>query len=107
MIGSLHRAEDLGIIRSTNHVRIRGAFDERGWDGDEPGEDYPVEDQRMFEEFVYRASTQDVIGQANEAELLGLAADNSTRHGTCGTTERPESLDIDVLITDTHIRSDL
>jgi Zn-dependent peptidase ImmA (M78 family)/DNA-binding XRE family transcriptional regulator len=76
MTGWLHRAEELGIVTSATHDRLRAAFDDRGWDEDEPGGDYPTEQPTLFEELVYRAFSQDVVGESKAAELLGLSPDD-------------------------------
>lgn len=82
MTSWLHRAEELGIINRATYENIREFFNDRGWNEDEPGEDYPAEQPALFEELVYRAFSQDVIGESKAAELLGLSPDEFYRQRT-------------------------
>jgi Zn-dependent peptidase ImmA (M78 family)/DNA-binding XRE family transcriptional regulator len=74
MAGWLHRAEDVGVITSGTYRRIRETFRDNGWLEDEPGEDLPKEQPTLFREFIFRAFSQDVLGEAKAAELLGISS---------------------------------
>jgi len=71
MSGWLHRAQDLGIIPDHAYRRLRREFKARGWLKKEPFGDYPGEQPRVFEQLVYRALAEELIGESNAAELLG------------------------------------
>lgn len=73
MIAWILRAFDLGIINRNNKSRLWDHFESNGWTKKEPGEQYPLEKPRGFEQLVYRALAEDVIGESKAAELLGLS----------------------------------
>jgi Zn-dependent peptidase ImmA (M78 family)/DNA-binding XRE family transcriptional regulator len=68
----MHRAKDLGILPDVHYVAMRKYFSKRGWHKTEPGEPYPQERPQLFEQLVYRALGQDLIGESKAAELLCL-----------------------------------
>ncbi|WP_435105527.1 helix-turn-helix domain-containing protein [Arhodomonas sp. AD133] len=71
MAGWLHRARNLGIIPDQAYKRLRQEFKARGWLKKEPFGDYPGEQPRVFEQLVYRALAEDLIGESKAAELMG------------------------------------
>ncbi|MDO3387513.1 transcriptional regulator, partial [Gilvimarinus sp. SDUM040013] len=46
-------------------------FSKRGWRKNEPGIPYPAETTWLFPRLVYRAFSEDYIGESKAAELLG------------------------------------
>ena len=49
----LHRALDNGVIAKTTHAALRRMMVGNGWDKTEPGDQYPPETPRLFEQTVY------------------------------------------------------
>ncbi|WP_370305487.1 helix-turn-helix domain-containing protein [Sinimarinibacterium flocculans] len=72
MNGWLHRAQDLRIINSTVAGKLWGLFRARGWRDKEPDPQYPKETAHRFEQLVFRALAEDLIGESRAAELLGV-----------------------------------
>lgn len=72
----------IGVISSSTYDDLRGNFNRRGWNEDEPGEDDPTEEPSLFEELVYRAFSQEIIGESKAAELLGTSPDHFYRERT-------------------------
>ena len=68
----MHRAKDLGILPEARYVEMRKFFSKQDWNKMEPGEQYPPEYPQLFEQLVYRALGQDLIGESKAAELLRL-----------------------------------
>ncbi len=68
----MHRAKDLGILPETRYVEMRKYFSKQDWSKTEPGKQYPPEFPQLFEQLVYRALGQDLIGESKAAELLRL-----------------------------------
>jgi Zn-dependent peptidase ImmA (M78 family) len=68
----MHRAKDLGILPASRYVEMRKFFNAHGWHKTEPGEQYAQEHPQLFEQLVYRALGQDLIGESKAAELLRL-----------------------------------
>lgn len=73
MQASIFRARDAGIISAAVHERLFKAFSARGWRKKEPGEVFPAETTILFEQLVYRALGQGLIGESKAAELLGTS----------------------------------
>lgn len=73
----VYRCKDLGIISQKEFTRQFQVFTERGWRAapfEEPGRMEPeLEEPRRFERLCYRALTENVIGEARAAELLGIS----------------------------------
>ncbi len=73
----IYRCKDLGIIGQKEFARQFQVFTERGWRAppfEEPGRMEPeLEEPRRFERLCYRALTENVIGEARAAELLGIS----------------------------------
>ena len=68
-----YRAFDLGIITRQTLRKIWCLFRENGWKEKEPGAQYPKERPNLFEQTVYRALAEDLIGESKAAELLGMS----------------------------------
>jgi len=73
MLGWVHRAFDLGIISKKANQSIRRLFRNNGWNLNEPGENYPIEEPNLFEQTVYRALAEELIGESKAADLLGMS----------------------------------
>ena len=72
MIAWILRAYDLGILNKANKSRLWDHFEANNWIKTEPGEEYRPEKPRGFEQLVYHALAEDLIGESKAAELLGL-----------------------------------
>lgn len=72
MQGCLYRAADLGIIPENVRQRLFMVFASQGWRKQEPGEPYRPEATRLFQQLVYRALGEGIIGESKAAELLGI-----------------------------------
>jgi Zn-dependent peptidase ImmA (M78 family) len=82
MAGWLQRAQELDVISDSTYEDLRRQFDHRGWDENEPGDDYPSQEPSLFEELIYRAYSQDIIGESKAAELLGTSSGEFYRRRT-------------------------
>jgi len=71
--GWSYRARDLGIISKAAHQRFWRVLVSKGWNKTEPGDPYPSEKPRLFEQTVYRALSEDLISESKAAELLSLS----------------------------------
>jgi Zn-dependent peptidase ImmA (M78 family) len=82
MQGWMHRAKDLGILSDSHYIRMVRFFSAHGWRKKEPGEDYPQEQPKLFEQLVFRALAEDLVSESKAAELLrmSLAAFRSRRN---------------------------
>jgi Zn-dependent peptidase ImmA (M78 family)/transcriptional regulator with XRE-family HTH domain len=67
------RAYDLGIINRDTKKKLWDHFEANDWKQTEPGKKYPLEQPRGFEQLVYRALGEELIGESKAAELLGLS----------------------------------
>lgn len=71
-----YRCKDLGIINQSVFARMFKLFADRGWRAPPYKEpetlDPALEEPKRFERLCYRALTENVIGEARAAELLGL-----------------------------------
>lgn len=76
MNGWIYRAQDLGVLNRAAARRHWDFFAQQGegrtWRELEPGEPYPKETPRRFEQLVYRALAEDLIGESKAAELMGM-----------------------------------
>lgn len=72
MRGLIIRAKSLEIINQYYFSDIMKIFSKQGWNKKEPGESYPQETSRIFEQFVFRALAEDCISESKAAELLSL-----------------------------------
>lgn len=73
MAGWMLRARDLEILPRPKANELWKFFVSNGWDKREPGEQFPRETPRGFEQLIYRALAEDLIGESKAAELLGLS----------------------------------
>ncbi len=73
MQGIFYRAYDLGIITSNHLLSLQKLFAKQGWKKCEPGLAYPSESTQLFTQRVLRAYSEEVIGEAKAAELLGIS----------------------------------
>ncbi|KQN53781.1 ImmA/IrrE family metallo-endopeptidase [Erwinia sp. E602] len=73
MAACLYRLLSLGIISPALHKKLVIHFARQGWRSTEPGTPYPQENTFLFQQLVYRALGEDIIGEAKAAELLGLS----------------------------------
>lgn len=87
--GWIHRALDNGVIAKTTHAALRRMMVSNGWDKTEPGDKYPPETPRLFEQTVYRALGERWISESKAAELL------STTVRDLGTFRRMELVNAD------------
>jgi Zn-dependent peptidase ImmA (M78 family)/DNA-binding XRE family transcriptional regulator len=78
--GWSYRALDLGIIAKTTHSAFWRMLVAHGWDEREPGEQYPSETPRLFEQTVYRALSEDLISESKAAELLSTSVRDLAAH---------------------------
>jgi len=73
MQGWIDRAKDLGILPKQHVGKVYGYFRKQGWMETEPGQCYPVETTRLFEQLVYRALAEDMVSESKAAELLNMS----------------------------------
>ena len=67
----LYRARDCGVLDQRKVGQMFGTFRKQGWNVREPGGDYPREEPCRFQQTVYRAMAEDIIGESKAIELLG------------------------------------
>lgn len=72
MNGWLHRDQDLQIVNSSTVRKLWAFFRGHGWRIKGPGDQYPRECARRFNQLVYRALGEELIGESRAAELLGI-----------------------------------
>jgi Zn-dependent peptidase ImmA (M78 family)/DNA-binding XRE family transcriptional regulator len=72
MQGWIHRAKDLGILAESRYNQVMQFFRTRGWHRNEPCEDLPREEPRLFQRLVFHALAEDLISESKAAELLRL-----------------------------------
>ncbi|CAM3920071.1 hypothetical protein CCOS865_00927 [Pseudomonas reidholzensis] len=72
MQGCLYRAGDLGIVAQNVRERLFMVFVKQGWRKQEPGQPYRQETTRLFQQLVYRALGEGIVGESKAAELLGM-----------------------------------
>lgn len=68
-----YRAFDNGILSKTHMQAVWRHFRTRGWKEREPDPLYPRERARLFNQLVYHALAEDMIGESKAAELLGMS----------------------------------
>ncbi|MGU4077909.1 helix-turn-helix domain-containing protein [Pseudomonas aeruginosa] len=73
MQSCLYRAADAGIIPADVRQRLFMVFSTQGWRKQEPGEPYRPENTLLFQQLVYRALGEGIIGDSKAAELLGIS----------------------------------
>jgi Zn-dependent peptidase ImmA (M78 family)/DNA-binding XRE family transcriptional regulator len=81
----IYRCCDLGILNQTATKELWRIFRSRGWHKQEPGEIYPKEATRLFEQRVYHALAEALIGESKAGELLGITPQQlqRCRHMEC------------------------
>ena len=72
MQSCLYRAADLSIIPQSVRERLFMVFVKQGWRKQEPGQPYRQETTLLFQQLVYRALGEGIIGESKAAELLGI-----------------------------------
>jgi Zn-dependent peptidase ImmA (M78 family)/DNA-binding XRE family transcriptional regulator len=72
MQACLYRAADLGIITESLREKLFVMFSKQGWRKKEPGDSYPGEETVLFQQLVYRALGEHIVGESKAAELLGV-----------------------------------
>ncbi|MCS2611017.1 helix-turn-helix domain-containing protein [Halomonas dongshanensis] len=72
MKACLYRAKDLGIITSSVHRGMMIQFSKNRWNKVEPGRAYPPETTLTFQQLVYRALGEGILGESKAAELIGI-----------------------------------
>lgn len=70
MGGWLHRARDLGLLSEARYKAMYQYFGMRGWIKNEPGDPYPREEPKLFQQLVFRVLAEGLIGESKGAELL-------------------------------------
>lgn len=71
--GWTYRALNLGVITQQTHRKFWQYLTKHGWNIREPGDPYPSEQPRLFEQMVYRALSENLISESKAAELLGIS----------------------------------
>lgn len=69
-----YRALNTGVISKAAHRAFWQEFVHKGWKEKEPGEQYPPESPRLFDQTVYRTLSEGLIGESKAAELLAITA---------------------------------
>ncbi|MFU8785486.1 helix-turn-helix domain-containing protein [Aliidiomarina sp.] len=67
------RAMQCHLISEHYYTRLMKSFSINGWRKQEPGEPYPTETTFLFKQLVYRALSEEYMGEAKAAELLGMS----------------------------------
>lgn len=70
MGGWLHRARDLKVLSEAGYKKMYQFFGTHGWVKNEPCDEYPREDPKLFQQLVFRALGEDLISESKGAELL-------------------------------------
>lgn len=73
MQACLYRISDLGVISKSKQQQIIIHFSKSGWRKHEPGEPYPQERTRLFQQLVFRALAEGIISESKAAELLQIS----------------------------------
>lgn len=84
------RARELGILSKEHFQNIWRHFRAHGWKEKEPDPQYPNEKTSLFQQLVYRALGEDIIGESKAAELLGMSVMDLHR---CRKLECPDGAD--------------
>lgn len=67
-----YRAGDLGIISASTLRKLFVLFSRNRWKKQEPGKPYPQEETVLYQQLVYRALGEGLLGEGKAAELLGM-----------------------------------
>jgi len=70
MGGWLHRARDLKVLSEAGYKKMYQFFGAHGWVKNEPCDEYPREEPKLFQQLVFRALGEDLISESKGAELL-------------------------------------
>lgn len=70
MLAILFRAGQCGIITPATQKSLYMLFSKKGWRSQEPGKTYPHESTYLHKQLVYRALSEEYIGESKAAELL-------------------------------------
>jgi Zn-dependent peptidase ImmA (M78 family)/DNA-binding XRE family transcriptional regulator len=73
MRACLARALQAGILNESAFKRMQIKFNIQGWHKCEPGNPCLTEVTRLYEQLVYRALGEELIGESKAAELLGMS----------------------------------
>lgn len=73
MLAALFRAGQCGIITPATQKALFMLFSQNGWRTQEPGKAYPQESTFLHKQLVYRALSEEYIGESKAAELLGMS----------------------------------
>lgn len=72
MNGWLYRAQDLEIVNRSTARKSWDFFRDHGWRVTEPGKQYQKECTRRFDQLVFRALAEELIGEPKAAEMLSI-----------------------------------
>lgn len=72
MQACLYRAADLNIISAPLRQRMFMEFSKNRWRKIEPGQPYRQETTLLFQQLVYRALGEGLVGESKAAELMGM-----------------------------------
>lgn len=78
--GWSYRARDTGVVAKSVHGQFWRMLVSKGWNKTEPGDPYPSETPRLFEQTVYRALSEDLISESKAAELLSISVTELAAH---------------------------
>lgn len=78
--GWSYRALNVGVISKAAHKDFWRHLVREGWNKTEPGEPYPSEKPRLFEQTVYRALGEDLISESKAAALLSMSVSRLAAH---------------------------
>jgi Zn-dependent peptidase ImmA (M78 family)/transcriptional regulator with XRE-family HTH domain len=70
----LYRCKDLAVITEEKCQAMFMEFSKNRWRSKEPGDEYPREQTRFFEQLVYRGAGEGILSDAKAAELLGISS---------------------------------
>lgn len=73
MLAALYRAGQCKIISPATLRSLFMIFSKNGWRTLEPGKEYPHESTYLHKQLVYRALSEEYIGESKAAELLGMS----------------------------------
>lgn len=72
MQACLYRLKVLQIITESSFTKLIKRFSAAGWRKREPGDQVPQEGTILFQQLVYRALAEGIVGESKAAELLKL-----------------------------------
>ena len=86
MMSILFRAGQCGILSERQQRGYYMKFNKLKWRTQEPGEPYPNEEPYLFKQLVYRALSEEYIGESKASELLGISLLNFHKERKLGVT---------------------